>query len=467
MKFKIYEDSANYTAQVIKLPATRAVPGLDNLVEVDVFGNSVLVGKDSDPNELYLFFPSGTQLSEHFLKANNLYRDAQLNVDNGVKGFFETHGRVKAIKFKGIISSGFVIPLQSSLDAVEKTWHKYLDEHLLKLGDSFNEINGIEICRKYVIPVNTPPGEKGEKATRLNAKMASLLIPNQFRFHQDTSHFANNAFRLKTNDIIVITDKWHGSSAILSKTLIKKRLTRWQKLLNFLGGQVSDKAYGYIYSSGKPKSDLPKGIESEWITNAPNYYSNNIWKRAFDDNKEKIEDGISLFGELVGYTESGQFIQKGYDYGCQITDDPISGFPHVGQYKFAVYRITYTKPTGEVIEFSWQQVKDYCAKYDMLHGWEFFFGTVKEFLALAMPNFPDNSTPPIDKPGEAILQVLQESGLISKKCIWCTTDVPSEGVVVRIDGHQKFNAYKFKTKLFLKKESDDLDKGENNIEDEQ
>lgn len=453
MSFKTYDDSVNYTAQIIKLPAKRAVPGLDNLVEVEVFGNSVLVSKDSDPDELYAFFPSGTQLSETFLSLNNLYRDAQLNVDGG-KGFFETHGRVKAIKFKGIISSGFVIPAGAIMWACNVAPENFL----VKVGDNFNEFNGIEVCRKYFIPVNTPPGSKGEKAARLNVKMTNLLIPNQFRFHEDTSHFANNAFRLKLNDIIAITDKWHGSSAILSKTLIKKKLTIWQKLLNLVGGQVSDKAYGYVYSSGKPKSNLPKGIEGEWINDGPDYYSSNIWKRAFDDNKSKIEDGISLFGELVGFTETGQFIQKGYDYGC----NPVGW-----EYKLAIYRITYTKPTGEVIEFGWQQVKDYCAKYDLLHGWEFFFGTVKEFLALAMPNFPDDSTPPLDKPGEAILQVLQESKLISKKCIWCANDVPTEGVIIRIDGHQKFSAYKFKTKLFLKKESDDLDKGENNIEDVQ
>lgn len=460
--FKTYDDSTNYTATIIKLPVKRAVPGLDNLVEVDVFGNSVLVAKDSDPDELYAFFPSGTQLSEAFLSLNNLYRDAQLNAD-GYKGFFETHGRVKAIKFKGIISSGFIIPagaIMWACNVAPENW-------LVKEGYTFNECNGIEVCRKYVIPVNTPPGSKGEKAARLNTKMTNLLIPNQFRFHEDTSHFANNAFRLKATDIIAITDKWHGSSCILSKTLIRKKLNRWQKFLNLLGGQIADTAYGYVYSSGKPKSNLPKGIEGSWINDGPDFYSSNIWKRAFDDFKPFIEDGISLFGELVGLTETGQFIQKGYDYGCKMVPDPISGFPEVGQYKFAVYRITYTKPSGEVIEFSWQQVKDYCYKYTMLHAWEWFHGTVKEFLSQAMPTFPDNGTPNIDEPGKAILEVFQESNLIKPKCVWCTTGVPTEGVIVRIDGHQKFGAYKFKTKLFLKKESDDLDKGENNIEDAQ
>jgi len=51
MSLKIYEDSKNYTAQVIKLPTKQVVVGLDNLVEVNVLGNSCLIGKDSPENE--------------------------------------------------------------------------------------------------------------------------------------------------------------------------------------------------------------------------------------------------------------------------------------------------------------------------------------------------------------------------------------------------------------------------------
>jgi len=55
---KIYDDSTNYTCQVIKLPPKKAVPNLDRLVEVTHQGNSVLVGKDFPEDDLYLFFPA-------------------------------------------------------------------------------------------------------------------------------------------------------------------------------------------------------------------------------------------------------------------------------------------------------------------------------------------------------------------------------------------------------------------------
>lgn len=70
----------NYTCQVIALPQKRAVAGLDNLVEVNVFGNSCLIGKDA-PEGLYLFFPAECKIHPQFLIHNNLYRHSNLNAD--------------------------------------------------------------------------------------------------------------------------------------------------------------------------------------------------------------------------------------------------------------------------------------------------------------------------------------------------------------------------------------------------
>ena len=110
---KIREDSKNYTAQIIRLPVKQAVTGLDNLVECNYQGNSCLIGKDSDPDILYIFFPAECQISHDFLNQNNLYRHSELNQDREKKGFFEDNRRVKSIKFKGVISTGFIIPLES------------------------------------------------------------------------------------------------------------------------------------------------------------------------------------------------------------------------------------------------------------------------------------------------------------------------------------------------------------------
>lgn len=453
MKLTKYDHSVNYTCTVIKLPTKQKVDGLDNLVRVEVFGNSCLVGKDSDPDDLYLFFPAESCLSETFLYKNNLYRECQLNANTGEKGFFEQSGRVKALKMRGVISSGFVIPASSLLDLFAQGDAHYIYSEL-KVGDEFNEIEGVEICRKYVSKNTITaalPGSKQAKQDKVNNKLKDLIVPNQFRFHSDTTHLAKNLHIFSKDDIILISDKWHGSSCILSKVLINKKLTWFQKLLNKLGGNILDKEFGYVYSSGKPKSNLPKGVlqldeVQTFKSETGDCYTSNIWKKAFEDYKHTLEDGITIYSELVGFTEGGAAIQKGYDYGCGD-----------GEYKMLVYRITYTKPDGSVIEFSWQQIKDYCKKYEL--------DTVKELYFGNLPNW-NSSNIEIGELMGYFLETLQTAYNMEKQDPYCTSKVPAEGLVVRIDGKPTYSAFKIKAKKFLAHETKDLDAGEVNMEDQ-
>jgi hypothetical protein len=461
MNFKTYDHSQNYTAQVIKLPVKQSVPGLDNLVRVNVFGNDCLIGKDSPENELYLFFPAGCQLSADFCKYNNLFRESQLNFDSTQKGFFEENGRVKAVKFRGITSTGFVIPLASLNNMNLPTWDS------IKEGDSFNEFMGVEICRKYFVPTSTQAtGTKKDRISRINDKLSSVLIPGQFRLHSETPHLGNNLHRLNPEDIIVITDKWHGSSCILSKVYVSKKLSLWQKLINAIGGKIPNRQLSYIYSSGKPKSNLPKGIEGLWKNDGPDFYNADIWKTAMKDFKPAIEDGISLYGELVGFTADGSAIQKGYDYGCVMCANVAVGENHVGvvrpnHYRFLVYKITYTKPDGNVIKFSWQQLKDYCTKYNLEHVKEFFFGSLREWTT----HYSWSETS--ENVMADFLYNLQNMYNLEDQCKHCNNKVPAEGIVISIDGKEEGSSFKLKAKAFTKKESDDADKGETNIEDGQ
>lgn len=424
---KLKTTNENYCATVIKLPVKQKVSGLDNLVSVNVYGNDVLVSKDSDENITYLFFPVECQLSKDFLSNNLLYRDETLNVLKDKKGFFADNGRVKALKLKGVISTGFVIPT-SSLN--------YLGEVELKVGDEFNEINGIEVVRKYVNREQVKIGEKKEKNQRNAADKFDKLVPNQFRFHTDTAQLAKHIDRINLNDVILISRKMHGTSFVSSNILIKKELTWIEKIVNKFIPIVTT-YYDNIYSSRKV-------IKNRYINkNAVHYYDVDIWGVVNQELSGKIEEGISIFGEIVGYLPSGKGIQGKYDYGCW-----------AGKHDFYVYRMTYTKPNGQVIELSWQQIKDYCAKYDIYHVQEYFFGTLIEFLKI-------NS---IER--EDLLKVLCEQYL-EKSCYDCTTpNLPDEGIVLRVDGKEHFNAYKLKSKAFLLGESVELDKGDANIEDE-
>lgn len=105
MKLSIIEGDESYVATIVKLPELKAVNGLDNLMLATVFGYNCLVGKDSNQDVPYVFFPAECELNKWFLYYNNLYRNSSLNFDDTKKGFFEDNGRVRAVKFKGVVSS--------------------------------------------------------------------------------------------------------------------------------------------------------------------------------------------------------------------------------------------------------------------------------------------------------------------------------------------------------------------------
>lgn len=510
MKLEIRSDSVNYACTVVRLPPKQVVPGLDKLVKVTVFGNDVLTQKDSDESQLYLFFPAECCISKDYLSANDEYRNTELNNNKLKKGYFEDTGRVKSIKFKGIISTGYITPI-TTLDELDCVYSEGLKE-----GDEFTDINGVNICKKYkIIRQQGLNGGKSKASKKL--EKFDKLVPNQFRFHQDTSQLAKNLHLFNPTDIIVITAKWHGTSAIFSNVLIKKELTWKERLAKFFGVHVVETTYDHLYASRTV-------IKNQYINKdaTPGYYNEDIWKTVQDEVKDKIEQGITLYGEIVGYLLSSKEIQKGYDYGCSpsqadskrsydtiwssmsklekmqylkdnnlFCDDDWRFVPPVStlvshhncsltdfdklkekqapQHKFVVYRITYTKPDGNVIEFSWQQIKDYCKKYQLEHVKELYFGRMFESSLLIGDTIKDTTYEHPEWRDEAI-RVLSETYL-EKDCKWCLNKVPAEGIVVRRDGLETYSAYKLKSKRFLERESKQLDEdvknGQINIEDEQ
>ncbi len=450
MKLEVIEGHENYVCTVVKLPAKQPVPGLDKLVKVTVFGNDVLTQKDTDENQLYLFFPAECAINVEYLKVNNEFRDSTLNRLPESKGYFEPHGRVKSIKFKGVISTGYLAPIQTLLPLLEQS-----SINSLKVGNEFNTINGHVLCKKYK-PVHQHATTAKESRFNKKLKRFSKLVKDQFRFHISTSHLAKNLHLFQPEDIIVLTDKWHGTSGVFANVLVNKQLTWKEKLAKWFKVNVVDKVYDNLYSSRTV-------VKNEHIN--PNqdggFYGEDIWAIVNKELEGKIEQGISLYGEIVGYLPSGKMIQSGYDYGCDL---PVTNVTPRSSHKFLVYRITYTKPDGNVIEFSWQQIKDYAKKHSLETVKELYFGKL----------FPVGNSDPFSKPTdlvvthehrmETIFNKLVEYYL-EKDCTYCRNKVPAEGIVVRIDGKETFSAFKLKAKRFLERETKQLDAGEVSIED--
>lgn len=420
MKLSINKESENYCANIVQIKEVFPIKDADKIQKTIIFGNSVIISKDIKVGDVVLYFNSGTQLSEDFCKYNNLYSDCLLNLNTNKTGYFSHQRRVKAISLKKTDSDGIILPLDSL---------NYIPVKLdFKLNDQFTSINDIEICKKYVIKVKECSNNKQNTKKEPKVKLKNLLVKNQFKFHNNTPHLAKNLEKINTIDTLVITRKYHGSSGIVSNVLIKKQLSWLDKLLLKLKFDIKTEEYGFIYSSGKPKSELPKGVEApfiNWKNAGKDYYKEDIWKKAYKKLKDKTEKGITLYFEIVG-----QGIQ-GNDY--------TYGFEH----EIFVYRITSTNVDGKTFEFSWKQIKDYCNKFEIKHVQEYeIFQNNNENLEAVLDDYKVN--------------------YLNKSYPDCKID---EGICVRIESTNEI--FKLKSPNFIKMESDLQEKEITNIEDEQ
>lgn len=423
MKTTIKENSKNYTCTVVEIDKLFPIENADKIQKAVVLGNDVVVSKDVKVGDKMLYFVSGTKLSEDYCKLNNLLDKAELNSDNTKVGFISHRQfRVKAIKLRGVVSDGMLMPLLSLVPVLGSS-NGFLTN--LKVGDEFTDIENVSICEKYITPVKTN-SQKGQKTKNPN-KLKGLLLDNQFRFHHETEHFVKHKNKFTQETEIIITRKLHGSSMILANVLVNKELSFLDKVYKFFGATIVTKEYGIVWSSGKPKSKMPKGIESKtnkWETSNQSYYTSDIWARAYKEIGDCVEKGVSIYAEIVGKGVQGDLFTYNQDYGIH------------------VYRITRTSVDGDVVELSWEQVKKYCEKYGLNYVEEYFVGKVKELVVL----------------DDSLLGFLQQKYL-NKSYPDCKID---EGICVRI--RETDEIFKLKSPNFIKMESDNQEKSVEELE---
>ena len=419
MRLTINENSKNYACSVVEIKNLFEIEGADNIKRTMVNGNNVVVPKTTEIGSKMLYFVSGTKLSADYCHKNNLYDKAEENQDVEKRGFISfKQKRVKAIKLRGIISDGMLMPLDSLKPFID-------GYNSLKIGDEFTEINGNTLCEKYIVPTKEF-NQMGGKTSKVS-KLKDLILDGQFHFHKETEHFVKHQEKFTQETEVIITRKLHGSSLILSNVLIYKQLSFKDKLFKFFGANIPTTEYGIIWSSGKPRGKMPKGIESstnKWETPNPSYYTSDIWARAYKEIGHCIEKGVSVYAEIVGKGIQGDL------------------FTYNQEYSIHVYRITQTSIDGNVVEFSWEQIKRYCEKYGLNYVQEYFVGKIKEMVVL----------------DESLLGYLQQKYL-NKSYPDCKID---EGICMRIRNTDEI--FKLKSPNFIKMESDNQ---ENEVEEKE
>lgn len=380
-------------AIVAKLKDLKPIENADRIQQATIYGETVIISKDHQEGELGILFDCETQLSHEFCHYNNLYRHTHLNINPEKSGYLDDNRRIRPIRLKGVQCSGLWMPIES---LTFLTPVGYMSE-----GTQFNEINGVEICKKYVKPA---PTQGTGRAKEGKVKMADLAPT--FKEHYDTDQWARNTHCVKEGDLVIITEKLHGTSGRCGYLQTLKQRNLWErimftlfKLLSGYGWQwkVSRQFMHYDFVVGSRR--VVKSIGGKEAENKAHYYESDLWTKLASELFEgKLEKGETIYFEIVGYTPDGQpimgthsnsklkpfmskeeykeFIKKYgeetvFSYGCTNKGVvPDRAGDH--RYKIFIYRITTTNEDGETIDLSWSQVKRRSEKLGVAHVPELF-----------------------------------------------------------------------------------------------
>ena len=188
---------------------------------------------------------------------------------------------------------------------------------------------------------------------------------------------------------------------------------------------------------------LLKVVKNEYETSSKeHYYEYDLWGEIKDELKDKIPQGYTLYGECVGYTKGGGFIQQGYDYGCEQR-----------QRRLMIYRITFTNENGYVWNLQTPEIKDFCDRYELESVPLFYYGKASHLFELLND----------DDWRKNFISEMKDR-YTEKECFICKNKVPEEGVVLRKESPFHFEAYKLKSFSFLEYETKQLDKGVEDME---
>lgn len=401
-----------YTGLVTNIVGVRKAPNSDNLYLGSCFGEDVLIGKDIQEGELVLYLPSDGRVERWFGDDFHLFRKNEDGTPQG--GYLDDNGHVKAIKLRGNFSYGIVV-------SCEKIFAKYGDLGW-KAGDTPTKINDKVFCQKYIPRPSDPSKRHNSNKSGGGLKKGQMgnngvTYPN-FKEHIDTKQLAYNLDQFLPGDIISISLKLHGTSGRTART---------------------DKYYpkGFFrrlfHLPAKHEECFVLGSRRRVIEGEDHYYGDDFRQQHHDRICEAIgNDRLSVYYEIVGYTNNGTPIMPIYDtkklkdkklvgkYGSQMV---FSYGCEPGTSRLFVYRIV----ADDEYEFTPGEIDTWCR----IHGLE---------AVPVLENFQfTNVDDLMEHVRECLVDLTDPIGL----------DHIKEGVVVRIVNRPTFTAFKSKEPAFL------------------
>ena len=325
---KLKKNDTN-NAIITKLCNVRPHSNADRLQLATVLGAQVIVGLDAKDGDLVIYFDSNLKLSREYLHWNNLYTSKELNADSTQKGYFGGNGRVRAQKFRGEISNGYVASIES-LFFIGITSSESCRS--LKDGAEFTVINDIEVCSKYIVP----SGVRSERGKDKKGRRRGTSTP-YFWKHWDTKQLMREKHQIPEDAVCYIEEKIHGTSGRTGHVLVKTNPRWWQ----FWKPKITWKVI-----SGTRRVD---GLKNRHIASVREVVESRIARH--------LHKGEQVYYEIYGYNHNGGMIQKGSPYGCaplisRAWDSPNEPSP----FRVVLYRITITTLDGHVIDLSRKKV---------------------------------------------------------------------------------------------------------------
>lgn len=533
-----------YSATVVKVGELKDIENSDNLKQVVIDGFGVVVNKnDVNEGDLMIYCKNETQLNSGFLSVNNMYEigsrelnsnyaEVQELIDGGKEdeakklvGYFNKHGRVKMIKLRGCPSMGVLLRLENfvkwdpSLSGVDLNDYIAYDDNGNFIPFDFDTVNDMLFIKAYVPKTNarqhTGGGTKKDKAKRFDR-----MIEGEFEFHYDTNQLNSNMWKLHPDDVVYISNKLHGTSAIFGNILVKKptlmnkfrdfingikdrRIAKIDREINSINRKIDKLEFGEdsatvsadgiaycvnasilkkmfadeILTFEKKKTKIENRkfrdfdteyyniyssrtvIKNKYINKQVNsgFYSVDIWGEYNELLKGKIPRNVTVYGEIVGYlTGSTTMIQKGYDYGCE-----------PGTNKLMIYRVSEKLEDGTHREYEIDEVIKF--GNDLYLAYPSIADRIMPYPLLYHGKLSD-LYPEIDIRihwNENVLEAMkndrQTFGMELDEPM-CKNKVPREGICLRIEGDPVKECFKLKTLTFLGKESKEIDKGNVDIE---
>lgn len=498
-----------YCAQIVKIGELIPIENSDFLARTVVNGFNVVVGKDDvKEGEIMVYAKLETEVNADFLSVNNQfeigerhlnknYEEVQTLIDEGktdeakkLVGYFNKYGRVRIVKLRKCPSEGCLFKIDSLAKWKPEVANYDFNQCFIPNEDGivepfcFDTIGDDLFVKAWVPRISNKEQARANKAAKRNRRLKRFdrMIEGQFSFHYDTNQLADNMWRFNPTTMVTISTKWHGTSHIVGRVLVKKPLPAslprmrenkrkarqlrylykaerrfyWQKFVvknkidsikNYLNSQYTVD-YGKVTSS---RGVIKNQYINQGVTHG--YYGVDIWTSYGDLLYPYLIDGMEVFSEIVGYVTGGQsMIQKGYDYGCA-----------PGTNKIMPYRITINNPDGGVTEwdvmevYGWTlqllkehpELKDKVVPIDIL-----YHGTLGDLYPDIDPelHWNDNVLKAMRNDKEHFKMEENEPA--------CKSKVPREGIVIRIDGDAKSEAFKLKTDAFKFREAAAMDKGE-------